>query len=118
MNAEEVVKMLDAITEGKEYVQEWESATRSGSIAIDNRGNNLRLVIEEDGCEIFDISDPRTAREIACALVAWANSKDGIIFDQLTAAANLSAMRKRQNSEDAQHSLEGAIGLYEGGIKE
>lgn len=69
MNTEEVCAMIDAITEGRKYVYE-------------NNGGTSRMTVDEDGISFsaeitFLIEQPRTAREIAGALVAWANRKEG-----------------------------------------
>ena len=74
MNTEEVVAMIDAITEGKPFVHRWESETDSLIFATSPE----KAVLSDTGDFCFDLRDPRTAREIAGALVAWANRKDGI----------------------------------------
>jgi hypothetical protein len=98
MNTEEVVEMIDAITEGKVYATSFEGRSLSGkhdgqmTIAVGNSGFGFKI-----GRELFDVTDPRTAREIAGALVAWANRKDG----------EFNAIH-----QDAQHAIEGSLGLY------
>lgn len=80
LNTEEVVEMIDAITEGKTYAAPFSGRSLDGQrdaemiIAVGNTGFGFKI-----GRELFDITDPRTAREIAGALVAWANRKDGMV---------------------------------------
>lgn len=69
MNTEQVIEMIDAITEGRPY-------------ALSN-GETMSVAFQDDIVTFFarvggsSIDNPRTAREIAGALVAWANHKDG-----------------------------------------
>lgn len=74
MNTEEVVAMIDAITEGKNTKIKWDGAALTGDLSIDSRVDSIRFAIKGDA---FDIAHPRIAREIAGALVAWANRKEG-----------------------------------------
>lgn len=78
MNAEEVVAMIDAITEGKTY---------GLTPRVTEASDELNFTFEKDEINIFSgerfaaaINDTRTAREIAGALIAWANRKDGRII--------------------------------------
>lgn len=73
MNTEEVVAMIDAITAGKPFVNRWESESDSLIVATSPE----KFVMQDTGDFVFTLRDPRTAREIAGALVAWANRKDG-----------------------------------------
>lgn len=76
MNTDQVVEMIDAITEGKTFRTNWEGA---------NETDTLEMLSGPDGIKlgnlqmqfVFDMTNPRTAREIAGALVAWANRKQG-----------------------------------------
>lgn len=72
MNTDEVVAMIDAITEGKIFAKRW-NLSEGGhfNFASDGEGIALRT------SGVTEIQDPRTAREIAGALVAWANKKEG-----------------------------------------
>lgn len=73
MRSEDVVEMIDAITEGRDYDHIWQSETDPLHLAV-----REEMVLFHDGEGfIFQIRDPRTAREIAGALVAWANRKEG-----------------------------------------
>lgn len=74
MNTDQVVEMIDAITEGRPYDHTWESANLSDALHLATTGTMARFGIRG---EVFDVEDPRTAREIAGALVAWANRKQG-----------------------------------------
>jgi hypothetical protein len=69
MNTEEVCEMIDAITEGRTFARTWQGAV-----------SNIHLAVGEEGFAIhaneFGCNDPRTAREIAGALVAWASRMD------------------------------------------
>lgn len=68
MNTEQVIEMIDAITEGGEYEK------------FELNGEQINIAIRDDEFVIAGLSnDPRTAREIAAALVAWANRKDGMM---------------------------------------
>lgn len=86
MNTEEVVAMIDAITEGGYYAHAFE--TKQDTITIEVGGATSVDDNAADGEFWFSsftpganflakIDDPRTAREIAGALVAWANRKEG-----------------------------------------
>jgi hypothetical protein len=92
MDAEQVCEMIDTITEGRNYDLEIKGANDTGECRLQFASGSFSLALLEGWAT--EIDDPRTAREIAAALIAWANHKDGIVFDQLTAAANLAAMRK------------------------
>jgi len=78
MNTEQVVAMIDAITEGKKYTTDWETAQDGleDDLRIEVSGNSFNL-IGLDRRFVHVIRDPRAAREIAGALVAWANRKEG-----------------------------------------
>lgn len=77
MNTDEVTEMLDDITAGQPTVNRWESSNDSLFIATAPH----KLVMSDSGDFIFEIRDPRTAREIAGALVAWATQRDGKLPD-------------------------------------
>lgn len=74
LNADEVVEMLDAITSGREFSTNWTPMA----------GEKLHILTRDDSFvigmgnvpNIVSLGDPRTAREIAGALVAWANRKE------------------------------------------
>lgn len=76
MNTEEVVAMIDAITEGKDYVLRPKVIEGYQGIAIGVSDDSVLFSTEGDPLGTR-IEDPRTAREIAGALVAWANRKEG-----------------------------------------
>lgn len=89
MNTEQVVEMIDTITEGKPCNQTWESADLSDDLNMAAVKARVRFTIRG---EVFEIDNPRTAREIAGALIAWANRKEGssaIINDQLSVLRKL-----------------------------
>jgi hypothetical protein len=73
MNTEQVCKMIDTIVEGRPYLQSWEGSAATSDIVMDVRKSSIRFSIEG---QTFDVAHPRTAREIAGALVAWANRID------------------------------------------
>lgn len=73
MNAEQVCEMIDAITEGRNFTLH---PTESPMTEINFEGDEISVFPPaHEG--YFDITETRTAREIAGALVAWANRKDG-----------------------------------------
>lgn len=82
MDAKNVCEMIDTITEGKPYSLEVEGV--GGSVC---GGDDLRFsmtpdcvtVMSSDLITTCEITSPRQAREIAAALVAWANHKEGAI---------------------------------------
>lgn len=76
METHEVVEMIDAITEGRNYTLEVKNERHDD--------DNMSIALSEDEVTFHDnfdtyvsIDNPRTAREIAGALVAWANRKEG-----------------------------------------
>jgi hypothetical protein len=88
--------MIDAITEGKYYAHSFETTPNSNTISISflsvpsievgtNHPDLNKKAAGEFWFSTFDeganflakINNPRTAREIAGALVAWANRKEG-----------------------------------------
>ncbi|MFG2268080.1 hypothetical protein [Streptomyces sp. NPDC048720] len=91
MNTEEVCEMIDAITAGETFVNNWVGETEGRfNLAIGDEGFAVHAT--EFGC-----NDPRTAREIAGALVAWANRKgDSITHDQIQGAVTLAAIRRNK----------------------
>lgn len=79
MNTNEVVAMIDAITEGKCYTHAFEMAGEGDSLSIETEPETFALTSPTKPSFIAVIDDPRTALEIAGALVAWAGHKDGTI---------------------------------------
>ena len=78
MNTDQVVEMIDAITNGSRYVLPIaEDETGRGKLKM--RTNSEEVLFYTEGLTSFagQVDDPRTAREIAGALVAWANRKEG-----------------------------------------
>lgn len=94
MNTEQVVEMIDAISEGRFY----ELPVRGEEFA----GFNLIFNAENGDAAFHAYSslptqlDPRTAREIAAALIAWANYRLGV-----------------GPGANALHAIEGALGIME-----
>jgi hypothetical protein len=86
METRKVVEMIDAITEGMPYELEIDSATY-----LKLRETDFSFIDEQGGELVAPSVNPRTAREIAAALVAWADRKDGSI--SRTAGAILGAIR-------------------------
>lgn len=77
MDTNEVVEMIDAITEGKNYTLEIEGDKGTGVAEITFTPSRFYIKLTEGwGTEH---RNPRTAREIAGALVAWADRQDGSI---------------------------------------
>jgi hypothetical protein len=77
VNTEEVCKMIDDITEGKPFSRQ------------NLNGEQVNIASQGDGFALAGtLTNPRTAREIAGALVAWANRKEGVInnFESITVA--------------------------------
>lgn len=76
MNTNEVVAMIDAITEGRSYRLNVETTQSSDEMYL---GFDSDAVIFHGVGMSFlaTVTDTRTAREIAGALVAWANRKEG-----------------------------------------
>lgn len=75
MNAEEVCKMIDQISEGKYYAHGFETVKDSHSLSIEV--NEEFWISSFNASFLAKLDNPRTAREIAAALVAWANRKEG-----------------------------------------
>lgn len=75
MNTNEVVEMIDAITGGENYDLEIMGDKETGVAEI--RFTESRFYIKLTEGWGTEHNNPRTAREIAAALVAWANRKDG-----------------------------------------
>lgn len=65
MNTEQVVEMIDAITAGRPW------GTEIGGLTVGSNSELFGLA------GYVDITEPQQAREIAGALVAWANRKEG-----------------------------------------
>jgi hypothetical protein len=68
MNTEQVVEMIDAITEGKPY------ALKGNELTVVFGPEEIAFMVK--GKQVF-FEDPRIAREIAGGLIAWANRKEG-----------------------------------------
>lgn len=77
MNTEEVVAMIDAITDGRTFTLDVNTIEGEPSIAA--KFTMDEVSIYGQGGFATAIDDPRTAREIAGALIAWANRKDGLV---------------------------------------
>lgn len=74
MNTEEVTKMIDAITEGKNYTLEIKGDKETGVVEIVFTDSRFYIKLAEGwGTEH---TNPRIAREIAGALIVWANRKE------------------------------------------
>lgn len=100
MNTEELVNMIDAISEGKAF-----------TLPIDETVN---LVLGKEafgfsGTQSLDLVahyDSRTAREIAAALISWANRQEAINpanqvewLETLLKAARLQVLRQVKEKE-------------------
>ncbi len=70
MTPEETCKMIDTVLAGEEF--EYELPSRA-SVDFDHTGVTFFPPLH---ASYFDVSDPRQAREIAGALVAWADFKE------------------------------------------
>lgn len=68
--------MIDAITEGQEFKHEWLESNEFDPLSIRTIPSALQFT-SEGSSFVFECNDPRVAREIAGALVAWANRKEG-----------------------------------------
>lgn len=84
MDTNEVVEMIDAITEGKYYAHGFSTNRDTITIEVgtnaENEANEFWFSSFTPGANFLaKIDDPRTAREIAGALVAWANRKEGFL---------------------------------------
>jgi hypothetical protein len=79
MNVEEVCAMIDAITEGRPF--ELDVPVPVGEDALNLRFNSDEISILGSRGFATAVRNPRNAREIAAALTAWANRKDGIKLD-------------------------------------
>lgn len=73
MNTNEVVEMIDAISEGKEYRKKWTGVTEDEKLKFSSDDESILLATTG----VFEIDNPRTAREIVGAILAWANRKEG-----------------------------------------
>lgn len=79
MTPEKVCQMIDTIYEGEPYSLEIKGV--GGSVC---GGDDLRITVTPEYVTVMstdllttcDITDPRQAREIAAALVAWADHKE------------------------------------------
>lgn len=71
MTPEEVCKMIDTIYEGKPYELK---LSDDASASADSDGFTFFAAPHKS---YFDVTGPRQAREIAAALVAWADHKEG-----------------------------------------
>lgn len=84
--------MIDDITEGRPYETQVKTNEETSQLMIscdaDGFGFEMLTPVGPIGALV---DDPRTAREIAAALVAWANRKDGTI--NLAAMSILGSIR-------------------------
>lgn len=71
MNTEEVCAMIDAITEGKPF-----TLNIGTGVNFEFGPNGVSLIADEIGV-LARFTDARPSRELAGALIAWANRKDG-----------------------------------------
>lgn len=69
MNADEVCHMIDTITDGRQYTYTLDE----GQEVISHRTG---VVFWAERNHMFEVTDPRQAREIAGLLVAWAAFKE------------------------------------------
>jgi hypothetical protein len=76
LNTDEVVEMIDAITEGRPFTIGLEPEGDADGMSIEFGEAYVTFYDSFDFSAQFD--NPRTAREIAGALVAWANRKESI----------------------------------------
>lgn len=74
MDTEETVNMIDTIYEGSTYRM---SIGRRG-LVIDLAPSGIRFGPQDSGDSYAYVIDPRRAREIAGALVAWATHQEKI----------------------------------------
>lgn len=75
MNTEQVVEMIDAITEGRNYTLAIPGDKESGEAEIVFTPSRFYIKLTEGWGTEHD--NTRLAREIAGALIAWANRKEG-----------------------------------------
>lgn len=97
MDTNEVVEMIDAITEGKYYAHGFSTNRDTITIEVgtnaENEANEFWFSSFTPGANFLaKIDDPRTAREIAGALVAWANRKEGLAGADERAKAKFNAL--------------------------
>jgi hypothetical protein len=84
VNTEEVCKMIDDITEGKPFSRQ------------NLNGEQVNIASQGDGFALAGtLTNPRTAREIAGALVAWANRKDGVTSNRNVQSDLLSEKKEK-----------------------
>lgn len=69
MNADEVCRMIDIITDGGEYVY---TLDKGEQVSSDETG----VLFWAESDQPIEVTDPRRAREIAGLLVAWAAFKE------------------------------------------
>lgn len=69
MNADEVCAMIDTITDGREYTY---TLDKNAEVISDTTGVLFWAAFNH----VFELTDPRQAREIAGLLVAWATTKE------------------------------------------
>jgi hypothetical protein len=96
VNTEEVCKMIDDITEGRPKQVTWEGdAGEYDSITLRTISGAFQFTQHGNGAFVFQSDDPRTAREIAGALVAWANRKDGVTSNRNVQSDLLSEKKEK-----------------------
>jgi hypothetical protein len=76
VNTEEVVAMMDAITEGRNYDLEVAGDRESDNVRLQFASDSFAISHDPNSFAVTEVTNPRVAREIAGALVAWANRKD------------------------------------------
>lgn len=107
MNTEQVVEMIDAISEGKRYTlsiaSDDDESNGKKSLAMRMGEGSILFYLRGPVSFAGEIDNPRTAREIAGALVAWANRKEGKIQEtkQVEASLILRSEATRPSTADA-----------------
>lgn len=76
MTTNKVMEMINAIFDGKPYRMEVNSADDNfENMEVRFRSDNV-VFVEKGGAFVCTVNDPRIAREIAAALVTWANRQE------------------------------------------
>jgi hypothetical protein len=91
MNTEEVVAMIDDITDGRPSVNGWENAVTGPGFILATAPQKIVMGDARDAFN-FVITDERVAREIAGALVAWANRKGNLVGENERAVSKLNSL--------------------------
>lgn len=74
MNTEQVVEMIDAISEGRTYGFMPSVTEASDTLNFTFNKNEINIFSGEDFAAC--VENPRTARELAGALIVWANKQE------------------------------------------